>query len=243
MMMKRFLVLFVCLLALPQVALAQEKSAGSDPLSQYRVSATEKWEAEIIKLEQQDRSQPDPRDAILFIGSSSIRRWTDLDADMSPRKTINRGYGGAKFSDLAVYIDRIVNPHQFKALVIFVGNDIVGKDDDKTPAEVARLFRYIVERVRKTHTTEPIFLIAVTPTPSRFKAWAEIRQANAELAKVCAEGKSLHFIATEEAYLDKAGQPIEKYFVEDKLHQNREGYQVWGRIVKEHLDRVLGPAK
>ena len=77
----------------------------------------------------------------MFIGSSSIRRWTDLNTDMTPRKTINRGYGGAKFTDLAVYIDRIVKPHQFKALVVFVGNDIVGKSDDKSPVEVARLFK------------------------------------------------------------------------------------------------------
>ncbi len=242
-MMIRHLLAALLITASPLLIFAQDKATDSDPLSQYRALATEKWEADIAKLEAQDRSQPDPKDAILFIGSSSIRRWTDLDADMSPRKTINRGYGGAKFSDLAVYIDRIVSPHQFKALVVFVGNDIVGQDDDKSPVEVARLFKYTVDRIRQTHATEAIFVLAVTPTPSRFKAWPEIRQANAELAKVCETGKSLHFIATEEFYLDETGKPIAKYFVEDMLHLNREGYQVWSRILKEHLDRVLGPAK
>lgn len=230
----------ILMVAFPTVAASQDKASETDPIEQYRVEATEKWDSEIVKLEAQDRSQPDPQESILFIGSSSIRRWTDLDADLSPRKTVNRGYGGAKFSDLAVYIDRIVNPHQFKALVIFVGNDIVGKPEDKTPAEVARLFKYIVGQVRKTHATQPIFLLAVTPTPSRFKAWPTIRQANAELAKVCESEKSVYFIPTEKFYLDEAGKPIEKYFVEDQLHQNREGYQVWSRIVREHLDRVLG---
>lgn len=233
----------VLMTALPALALGQDKAANSDPIFQYRAQATEKWEAEIVKLEEQDRSHKDPEDAIMFIGSSSIRRWTDLDADMAPRKTINRGYGGAKFSDLAVYIDRIVNPHRFKALVIFVGNDIVGNKDDKSPAEVVRLFKYIVGQVRKTHATQPIFLIAITPTPSRFKFWSEIRSANAELAKACEADKTLYFIPTEKSYLDEAGKPIEKYFVEDKLHQNREGYQVWSSIVQEHLDRVIGAGK
>ncbi len=243
--MIRKLVAAVLMTAFPLWTLGQDKAADAvtDPVSQYRAQATEKWEAEIVKLEERDRSHSDPKDAILFIGSSSIRRWTDLDADMSPRKTINRGYGGAKFSDLAVYIDRIVSPHQFKALVIFVGNDIVGNKDDKSPAEVARLFNYIVSQVRKTHATQPIFLIAITPTPSRFKVWSEIRSANAELAKACEADKALYFIPTEKSYLDEAGKPIEKYFVEDKLHQNREGYQVWSSIVKEHLDRVLGTGK
>jgi lysophospholipase L1-like esterase len=237
-------IIAVCLVTtFPMVLVGQEKAIESDPLAQYRVEATEKWEAEIAKLEAQDRSQPDPKDAILFIGSSSIRRWTDLGADMSPRSTINRGYGGAKFSDLAVYVDRIVNPHEFKALVIFVGNDIVGKPNDKTPAEVARLFKYIVGQVRKSHATQPIFLIAITPTPSRFTAWPEIRQANAELAKACESQESLYFISTEKHYLDESGKPLEKYFVEDQLHQNREGYRVWSRIVNEHLERVLGAAQ
>lgn len=175
-MIRRIFVLSL-LAALPMLAVAQEKAVETDPLAQYRAEATKKWEAEIVKLEQSDRSQPDPKDAILFIGSSSIRMWTSLPSDIAPRKTINRGYGGAKFSDLAVYIDRIVNPHEFKALVIFVGNDIVGKPEDKSPAEVARLFKHVVGQVRKKHATQPIFLIAVTPTPSRFKAWPEIQQA------------------------------------------------------------------
>jgi lysophospholipase L1-like esterase len=240
--MIRKIILFLFVSASTLLVAAQDKSAEPDALSQYREQATLKWEAEIAKLEKQDRSHSDPEDAILFIGSSSIRRWTDLEADMSPRKSINRGYGGAKFSDLAVYIERIVNPHQFKALVIFVGNDIVGKPDDKSPDEVARLFKYIVDQVRKTHPKQPIFLIAVTPTPSRFEVWPEIRRANAAMEKICESGKSLYFIATEKFYLDEAGKPIERYFVEDKLHQNREGYQVWSRIVKEHLDKVLDPA-
>ncbi len=237
----RFLVTLV-LSVVPMLVLGQDNVA-SDPVLQYREQAIAKWEAEIVKLEAQDREQTDPDDAILFIGSSSIRRWKELDDDLAPRKTINRGYGGAKFSDLAVYIDRIVNPHRFKALVIFVGNDIVGNADDKSPAEVGRLLKYIVGRVRLKHESQPIFVIAITPTPSRFKAWPEIRKANAELAKVCEAEKAVHFIPTESHYLDSSGQPIEKYFVEDKLHQNREGYQVWSRILKEQLDRVLGVPK
>ena len=236
-----FAAILLCFLpTLPCVA--QEKSLSTDPLASYRKQAEEKWEAEIAKLEKLDQKQADPNDAILFIGSSSIRLWKTLAEDMAPRAVINRGYGGAKFSDLAVYIDRIVNPHQFKALVIFVGNDIVGKEDDKSPEEVVRLFKYVIGQVRKTHATEPIFLIAITPTPSRFKAWPQIRKANAALEAACDADASLHFIPTEKYYLDAEGQPIPKYFVEDMLHQNAEGYQLWSKIVRASLDEILKPA-
>ena len=63
---------------LPMLAVAQEKAVETDPLAQYRAEATKKWEAEIVKLEEQDRNQPDPKDGILFIGSSSIRMWSRL---------------------------------------------------------------------------------------------------------------------------------------------------------------------
>jgi lysophospholipase L1-like esterase len=242
-MMIRSLAAAVALVMAASVSgMAQDAAGPTDPLAAYRAQAEKQWEAEIVKLEEQDQSQPDPNDAILFIGSSSIRLWKDLAADLAPRHTVNRGYGGAKFSDLAVYIERIVKPHAFQSLVIFVANDIVGKPDDKTPEEVVRLFQYIVAQVRQTHSRQPIFLIAITPTPSRFAVWPEIQRTNAALQKVCDADASLHFIATDKHYLDGDGKPIGKYFIEDKLHQNRMGYLVWGGIVKESLDRVLGLA-
>jgi lysophospholipase L1-like esterase len=213
--------------------------SGIDPIAQYRAAATEKWETAIKKLEELDKTQPDPPQAVLFIGSSSIRLWKDLAADMAPRGAINRGYGGARFSDLVVFVERLVQPHKCEAIVIFVANDIVGKEDDKTPEEVAGLFKYAVGKIRQSHSEQPIFLVAITPTPSRFTAWSQIRLANAELEKVCKAGSNLHFIATESHYLDQHGQPIDRYFVEDKLHQNRDGYLVWGKIIKGQIDSIL----
>ncbi len=208
-------------------------------LAKYREKATEKWEADIQKLEKIDQSQPDPADPILFLGSSSIRMWKDLAADMAPWNVLNRGYGGATFGDLAVYIDRLMGAHRCRAVVLFVGNDVVGKPDDKSPEEVGRLFEYVVQRIRRTHPTQPIFMVAVTPTPSRFKVWPEIRNVNATLEQVCKSREGLHFIATESHYLTEDQTPIEKYFVEDKLHQNRDGYLVWGSIIKSRLAEVL----
>ena len=48
------------------------------------------------------------KDYLLFIGSSSIRRWVSLAEDMAPYSSINRGYGGAHYYDLIHYIDRLI---------------------------------------------------------------------------------------------------------------------------------------
>ena len=107
-------------------------------------------------------------DAILFIGSSSIRRWGDIAIDMAPYRPIQRGYGGAKYSDVAVFAERLIQPHRYRALVMFVGNDVSGKPQDHTPEEVERLVRYIVDVSLKHQSDAPVLLIEVTPTRKRF---------------------------------------------------------------------------
>ena len=100
-----------------------------------------KWEDEILKLEQLDATEKYSDDAVLFVGSSYIRLWANMKTDLKPYKTINRGFGGSKFSDVAYFIKRLVYPHQFKAIVLYVGNDIVGSNLDKTPLQDLELVK------------------------------------------------------------------------------------------------------
>ena len=57
-------------------------------------------ESEIDAFVLWDSKNAVPEDAILFVGSSSIRLWETIGDDMAPYSAIRRGYGGAKFSDL-----------------------------------------------------------------------------------------------------------------------------------------------
>ena len=140
----RSFLLGASLLASPFVAMA-EKPVDLEP---YRAEAVEKWEEEIAKLEAKDAEETHPDDSILFLGSSSIRLWDDIVDDLSPYHPIQRGFGGSRFSDLAIYADRLITPHRFRAVVIFCANDIAGKDNDKTPEEVVALFSFFRNKIR-----------------------------------------------------------------------------------------------
>ncbi len=212
---------------------------ATDPLEQYRAAAVAKWEAAIEGLEKLDKEQTDPEHAVLFIGSSSIVLWKDMAQDMAPYATIRRGYGGAKFSDMAVYVDRLVKPHQFDAIAVFVANDISGSESDKTPGEVMRLIDITVNKIKEHAPDAPVFLIAITPTPSRFGVWEKIKQVNALMAEYCREHEGLYYIDTANNYLGADGKPIEDYFIKDGLHQDRKGYQMWAQIIKAALNPVL----
>lgn len=210
------------------------------PLKVYReLPEVKAWEFDITKFEQFNETAQYSGDAILFAGSSSIRLWTTLAEDMDPYPVIQRGYGGAKFSDFAVYADRIFSPHQCRAAVIFIANDITGSENDKSPEEVKKLFLNVLKTFRKTHPETPFFYIAVTPTSSRWSAWTEISRTNELIREACQNNRNTWFIKTDYAFLDETGKPDDSLFVSDKLHLNSEGYRIWAGIIRAELDKVL----
>ncbi len=213
-----------------------------DPFKVYREVAA-KWEKDIAAWEEKDKSEVADESSILFLGSSSIRRWTTVSKDMAPWPCVSRGYGGAKFSDLAIYAPRLLAAHHPRGVVIYVGNDITGKPDlDKSPEEVVRLLGIVVDAVKKQSPNAEVFVIAITPAPSRFAAWPQIQAANHQLKAFCERGKQLHFIETHPFYLTAEGEPRPELFVEDRLHQNASGYQIWSGIIRKELERVFESA-
>jgi hypothetical protein len=210
------------------------------PVKKYRnLPEVKSWEKDIQNFEQLDKSEKYPNDAILFAGSSSIKFWISLDKDMAPYHIIQRGYGGAKLSDFVVYAGRIFDPHQCRAIVLFVANDITGSDNDKKPEEVAALFRNVLKTIRKEHPVTPVFWIAITPTASRWKVWPEIQKANALIKETCDKQKNTYFIKTDFAFLNENGLPRDELFRDDKLHLTEKGYALWTEIIKQELNKVL----
>ncbi|QDT01741.1 hypothetical protein K227x_01080 [Rubripirellula lacrimiformis] len=233
-------VLVAVLLGTP-VGYSQSAEAVSDPVvdEPLRAAAIERWEKDIAKLEALDGSQPANPDAVLLLGSSSIRRWDSAATDLSPYRVIPRGYGGAKYSDLAVFAQRLIQPHQYRAVVIFVGNDISGNPGDHSVAQVDRWTRHVIEVSRRHQPDAAILLVEVTPTQSRIDAWPQIRTLNAQLREIALSTPMVFFVDTAAHFLDPQGKPRQNLFVDDQLHLNATGYQIWGAEIRRHLDDSL----
>ncbi|MFO0939164.1 MAG: GDSL-type esterase/lipase family protein [Pirellulales bacterium] len=231
----------LCCLLLAQVANQNSLTPSeSKQLLDLKAEAEKRWEKDIKGLEEMDQKQQDRPNSILFIGSSSIRLWESMAEDMAPWPTIRRGYGGAKFSDLVVFTERLTKNHDYRALVVFVANDITGGADDKTPEQVLGLYQLLVKLARSNHPDKPIFFIAITANSKRFHVWDKISSANRLIKEYCESDPKLHFIATEKYYLNEQGTPRDELFIEDKLHQNRAGYRLWASIIKPALQSKLG---
>jgi hypothetical protein len=228
--MRRYL-LFLCLLTL----------LACSPLRMYQqLPEVKSWEGDISQLEHLDSIETHPENAILFAGSSSIRLWETLSQDMDPYPVIQRGYGGAKLSDFAVYAERIIYPHPCSAIVLFIANDITGNEADKSPEEVARLFSNVLKTIRRKYTDTPVFWIAVTPTPLRWNAWPQITEANKMIEHLCLQHKNTYFIRTDTTFLNDAQRPRGELFLPDSLHLNAQGYSLWADIIRKELTAVLG---
>ena len=230
-------------LLLALVLLAPATASEPVDLEKYRAASEKKWAKAIDEFDERNKAEKHPDDSILFIGSSSIRLWETIGDDLTPYHAIQRGFGGSRWSDVAIYADRLITPHKFRAAVFFVGNDISGSPIDKTPEEVAALFGYVREVVRKHNPDAQVFYIAVTPTEKRWEAWPKIRAANNAVRKYCQETARTYFIGTESIFLDGDGQPRPEFFVDDRLHLNADGYKQWSAAIKSHLDSVLGGAR
>jgi lysophospholipase L1-like esterase len=224
-------VVLACLLTLLSACASVPPAPQGPPRVPEQVSNAD-WEQDMQRFAALDAASPPPRHGVLFIGSSSIRLWETLAADFPGVPVINRGFGGSELRDSTFYAGRIVIPYAPRQIVMYAGeNDL---QSGRTPRQVASDFRAFVQRVRRDLPKVRISYISNKPSPSRVALLQEQRQANALIRE---EAARLHvdFIDVFTPMLDADGQPRGELFVEDRLHMNRTGYELWRRIVAPYL--------
>lgn len=199
-----------------------------------------RYEKDIKAFEEFDKKETYSDNAILVTGSSYIRLWSNIKTDLAPYEIIHRGYGGSNIREMAYYIRRILNPHpKLKAIVFYTGsNDITAGAKDKSPREVLEMFKYIVKTIRETHPNTPIYWIEISPNERRWAVWDKIQEANQLFKTYAAQTPNLHVVEASSVLLDENKKPIVKYFRDDKLHLNDEGYRVWTKAIKPYLDKM-----
>lgn len=199
------------------------------------------WEPDISAYEIADRVNPPPQGAVLFVGSSSIRLWRTLADDMTPMKTINRGFGGAELQDLLRYADRVVIPYQPKAIVLFAGTNDISGSNPRSPSMLFATYLGLVKVIQAELPDTPIYYIGITPTRARWQLWSLAQDANKLIGDYTKSDHRLRYIDTSPGLLDRNGEPNAELFQPDGLHLNRQGYATWTSIIKPRLTQDLNP--
>ena len=97
-------------------------------------------------FKKQDSLNPPPANAILFVGSSSFRKWTDVSNYFPGYTIINRGFGGSTLPDVIRYTNDIIIPYHPKQVVIYCGDNDLASSDAITADSVFERFRVLFER-------------------------------------------------------------------------------------------------
>jgi lysophospholipase L1-like esterase len=176
-----------------------------------------------------------PKHAILFLGSSSFRKWEDVQKYFPNYTIINRGFGGSTIPDAIYYANEIVFPYEPKQVVIYEGDNDLASSDKITSDSVLNRFQKLFSLIRKHLPNTSIAFVSIKPSPSREKLMPEMQEANSMIKKFLSHQKNAAFIDVYHAMLNKDGTPDKSLFIGDELHMNDKGYHIWQRIIKPYL--------
>ena len=190
---------------------------------------------EIQGFRKQDSAAMPAKNSILFVGSSSIRMWTNIKDDFRMHSVINRGFGGSSLPDVIRYADEIIFHYQPAQVVIYCGENDLAASDTVTAQIVFDRFQTLFNMIRKKLPETAVAFVSIKPSPSRAHLLPKIIAAN-NLIKDFLKGQTkAAYIDVFNAMVDQQGNPKPELFVDDKLHMNQKGYAIWVEIIEPFL--------
>lgn len=189
-----------------------------------------KWRADLDRFAAEDAKALPPKGCVLLIGSSSFAMWKSSAADFAPVTVVNRGFGGSTLAEQVVAVERVVYPYSPSRIFVYCGeNDISG---GRTPEGVRDDFAAWVKLVRDKFPTVPITYCSMKYSRLRVHYVEKMRRGNELIRAYCAANRGLSYLDIATPLLGADGQPREDLFLNDKLHLNRKGYEVWIPLFK-----------
>lgn len=187
------------------------------------------FEAEIRAFEAADRANPPPAGGIVFIGSSSIKNWTDVAGDFPGLPVLNRGFGGSTIADVVEYEDRILLPYRPRLVVFYAGDNDVAMG--RTPERVVADYRAFIARLRSASPAARVAFVSIKPSPSRRAYIDRVRETNRRIQMEIARDSLQSYVDVFTPMLDNTGQPRPELFLADSLHMTRAGYLLWRALL------------
>lgn len=171
---------------------------------------------------------------IVFVGSSSIRMWSEAEQLFAKYNILNRGIGGAVVNDIIYYAEPLIFDYQPRQVVIYVGENDLG--DGTTPADtIFKNTKKLFNTIRTKLPNVPIVYISIKPSPGRDHAKDILKQTNVLIREYIAHENNIKYIDVYKNMINKDGSYRFELFVNDKIHMTTEGYKIWKKAIKPHL--------
>lgn len=217
----------VVLLVLAMVSVATMEVAAQQPIDPNR------FEPAIQKFEAEDKATPPVKGGVLFIGASSIARWTNLAESFPDLRVVNRGFGGSELSEAVKYAPRVVVPHAPRIVVLYEGENDLNRG--VTPEVIASDFDKFSQLIHASLPATRIVVIGLKPSLLRWKIRDGMHQTNKLISTRCAADRKCTYVDPWPSMIGADGTPKPSFFVEDGLHMTPEGYKAWTKMLQPHL--------
>ena len=194
------------------------------------------FENEIRAFKRQDSISFPPKNGILFIGSSSIRKWTDLELRFAGKPIIRRGVGGCELWQLVdFYMPYILFPYHPRKIFIYAGdNDIA---EGKSSEFVFQEFKQLLKLIHEQLPDAKVYFMSIKKCPSRAKYYEEVVKANELIKHYLANKSKSVYIDLNTIILKKnSTTPDSALFEADYLHLNRIGYNRWQKVLEPYVN-------
>jgi lysophospholipase L1-like esterase len=203
-------------------------------VSLYAQEQEFRYEKDIVAYEKQTAENPLPENCTMFVGSSTWRLWGDqLEKDFAEFHAVNRGFGGSTVPEVLHVMHRIITPHKPTRVVFFCGgNDIAGGVSGEKTFEN---FKTFLLRLWDASPNTEVFFVSVTGAPVRERFFGETFKYNRLVKELAGQMTRLHYIDTFATLVGDDGKADEKYFLQDRLHLNRNGQERWIPVITEAL--------
>ena len=205
----------------------------SSAAAQTRAIDPTRFEDAIAAFEAEDASMT-PDGAIAITGSSSIRRWNTMKADLAPLTVIPRGFGGSAMADVLHYVDRLVIPYKPRAVVIYEGDNDTGMFF-VPPMKIAGELKQIIAKIHAALPQTRVYVMSVKPSLARWDNWDKAQEANKLYQMIVESNGLLHYIDVATAFLRADGRVMDDIFVDDGLHLNEKGTRIWAATIRAAL--------
>lgn len=194
------------------------------------------YEAEVRTLERACAGCVNGNRPPVFYGSSSIRLWDTLAQDFGSG-VLNLGFGGSTLQACDYYFTRLVPPVKPRSLLLYAGDNDLG--DGRSVEQVFGWFRLLADKVAISLGHIPFGFVSIKASPARYPIIDRIRRLNELLRCEIESRPSGYYVDIFPAMLDDSGKPRSEYFLRDGLHMNRQGYQLWSRILESHRHQIF----
>lgn len=194
-----------------------------------------RFEEQIEQFKTWDKKNSFPSDAVLFVGSSSIRLWKTATA-FPDIPVINRGFGGSHTSDVQYYYDAVIDKYDPALIVFYEGdNDIAS---DKPVEQVFDDYKQLVKRILSDHPDVDFLYIPIKPSSRRWDYWSKMSEVNQLIADYNSRDEQLHYVDLATPILKADGKPDDSLFLDDQLHLNKKGYEKWNEVMRPVLNKM-----